>query len=315
MGSPTTFQPLSSTDEAELYLSFYSIDLKDEEDINYHNACRNIAERILTNPTLFAHLASPLAQHPTSQVFFYERFPYIDGLGGDYARGLRLYLQHKKDPQAQLFVHSLLLLGGLLTQNHSVANEHYEVLQHAELHNAYHPFVIARVMGSRILYKHCVSKQPIETELRDIYEWNSYFSSPSKIQFWVFPYYQFLICDYLNLAGLQEHSAAILNDIPKRKYQPWQAEVNYMEAFVIIQALANCRKAPEAFLDWEQHYKGWPMLRVLFHHFYRLQVLATCLSLNKRATRQSRLLQKEFEDLVQATGFTFFKTKLLEKTK
>ena len=314
-GNPGSFQPLSSTDEAELYLSFYSIDLKDEEDINYHNACRNIAERILTNPTLFAHLASPLAQHPTSQVFFYERFPYIDGLGGDYVRGLRLYLQYKKDSQAQLFAHSLLLLGSVLTQNHNLAHQHYQVLQQATLQNSYHPFVVARVLGSRILYKHCVSNESIESEQRELFKWNSYFSSPTKIQFWVFPYYQFMVSDYLNLAGLYELSVPILNTIPKRKYLPWQSEASYLEAFVIIQAIANSHQEPAAFLNWKQQYKGWATLRVLFHHFYRLQVLTAFLALNKRTTRQSRLLQKEFEDLVHTTGFTFFQAKLQVKTK
>jgi len=127
----------------------------------------------------------------------------------------------------------------VLTQDHNQATAHYQVLKQAELHAPYHPFVIARVMGCRLLYKPCVSSEPIERELHDIYRWSSYFSSPTKIQFWVFPFYQFMVSDHLNLAGLVEHSAAILNNIPIRKYQPWQSEANYLEAFAIVQTIAN----------------------------------------------------------------------------
>jgi hypothetical protein len=312
---PAAFQPLSSTDEAALYLSFYGIDLKDEADSNYHNACRNIAERVLTNPTLFSHLAAPLAQHPTSQVFFYERFPYIDGLGSEYTRGLQLYLQYKKDPQAQLFARSLLLLAGILTENQSLAQEQYEVLRNEKLEKAHHPFVIARVVGSRLLYKHCISQESVETDIKDIYKWNMYFSSPTKIQFWLFPYYQFMISDYLNLAGLHKHTILILKDIAKRKYIAWQAEDNYQEAFIIIQHIAHSYQDPKAFLQWKHHYTGWPNLRILFRHFYRLQVLVAYLSLNKKTTRQSRQLTKEFDDLIHTTGFTYFRTLLSLKVK
>lgn len=74
------FEALTLDQEAKLYLSFYQIDIKEERDMNYHNATKNIALRILSNPQLLSKLSSTLASNPVSQIYFFERFPYTDGL-------------------------------------------------------------------------------------------------------------------------------------------------------------------------------------------------------------------------------------------
>ena len=93
---------LTLDQEAKLYLSFYQIDRKEERDMNYHNATKNIALRIVSNPELLSKLASSLASNPVSQIYFFERFPYTDGLGSPvYKRSIGLYLQ-KKTTEAQV---------------------------------------------------------------------------------------------------------------------------------------------------------------------------------------------------------------------
>ncbi len=78
------FHPMSIDEEEKFYLEFYKIKVTPEADLNYHNACRNIAHRILFNPALLQKLSPKLARNPTAHIYFFERFPYIDGLGGKY---------------------------------------------------------------------------------------------------------------------------------------------------------------------------------------------------------------------------------------
>src|SRR6266542_2098408 len=78
--SSSNYQPLTLDQEDNLYLDFYKIEMEEEGDMNYHNASRNISFRILSNPQLLSKLSPALAKNPASQVYFFEHFPFIDGL-------------------------------------------------------------------------------------------------------------------------------------------------------------------------------------------------------------------------------------------
>ncbi len=64
-----------------------------------------------------APLALRLAAHPAGQQYFVESFVDLAYLNGAYGEVVTEYLQHKPDPEAQLFGHCTLFLGEFLAQD------------------------------------------------------------------------------------------------------------------------------------------------------------------------------------------------------
>ena len=58
---------------------FFSINPKNSEtDENYHNASKNIAKLLYTNNELLNSTSTFLSKNKAAQIFFFERFPFID---------------------------------------------------------------------------------------------------------------------------------------------------------------------------------------------------------------------------------------------
>ncbi|WP_132051965.1 hypothetical protein [Pseudocnuella soli] len=294
------------SDESMFFLDFFRIEVKSEGDINYHNACRSVAKRILGNATLFNRLAEPLAQNKTAQVFFYERFPYIDGLGLDYyLRGLRLYLHHKKTTEAQIFGHALLFLSHFLQNKKGEATAVYEQLLRIKPNASVHDFVQARNLGSRILYKKCMAKEPVETELEQVHQLAAKHPKPLQVAFWAFPYFQFMIADYLNLAGLYEESEKVVTPFRRLNGNTIFIEQGYGEAWEAIWQIALHKSQPTVFAHWFEHF-DWDSLHYLFYRFYRLQAIRAYCSLPQ--AKHSKALREEQAALIKSTGFHFLKS-------
>ena len=77
---------------------FYSINPKNPSlDENYHNASKNIAKLLLRDNDLLNSTSTFLAKNKSAQIFFYERFPFIDGLSSGYSIHLSKYLKKKNN--------------------------------------------------------------------------------------------------------------------------------------------------------------------------------------------------------------------------
>ena len=81
---------ISKNDNITIIKSFYNIDLHAAYDFNYQNACGNIAELILKDRSLLNQVSSFLSKNKIAQIFFFERFPYIDGLCNGYETSLKI---------------------------------------------------------------------------------------------------------------------------------------------------------------------------------------------------------------------------------
>ncbi len=303
------FTPANSKEEVQLYLDFFKLKLQKEEDINLHNACRIIATRILKNAALFEELAKPLAQSPMAQVFFYERFPFIDGLCSGYARGIKLYLQHKKEDEAQIFGVALLILSAFLSKNQAQLQACFKQLQSFRQQNDWHPFVTARYIGSHLLHYH-VQNDIVEKErwLAIAKTNGQQLSRPSKIRFWHFPYYQFLLCDYLNLIKEYPLSAHLMSAVSEQNRKDMLVEEGYYEALMIIDGISlnGLKKTRSAEKKWQAVDFG--KLGITFRKYYALQyalALLPSIAFSKRKKRQQ--LQNEIQRLIEETGFTYFR--------
>ena len=304
------YEPLSIQTEAAFYLNFYKIEMREEGDMNYHNACRNIALRILFNNALLDKLASSLSKNPISQIYFYERFPFIDGLGSDYKKYLKFYLQHKSTEESKIFGNALLFLSAFLCENSKELNTYYSNLQEIQINETMHPFTIARYVGSNILY--CYKKNIDNTEwIEQSLKWNRFFLLKKNISFWHFPYYQYMICDYLNLAGEFEDSLTIINSIRQFKNEKYEIEEGYEQGLEIISNISKHKKIGVDFRRQIESTNALNLCNPLFKKFHELQVLCIEHKLLQKGKKKEKK-RESITNLINETGFVFFNNYLEE---
>ena len=300
----TNFQSLTLDQEANLYLSFYEIEMKDEGDMNYHNASKNIALRILSNPPLLSKLSSSLASNPVSQIYFFERFPYTDGLASPvYKRSIRQYLQ-KQTTEARIYGNSLLFLSAFLCNKSKDLDRSFEQLENLQVNETLHPFAVARYLGSKILYYQQKNKS-VDDLLNQVKQWNEYFLPKEKIAFWQYPYFQHLIACYLNLACLFEESFHIIRTI-RMDNNSFEIESGYKEVLQIISNISRHSVTSFDYKNWflNESEKYLEAVSPLFKKFYELQALCVYRSLVKGKKREK--VSEKVNRLVNQTGFVFF---------
>lgn len=303
------FRALTLDQEASLYLSFYEIEIHEERDMNYHNASKNIALRILFNSQLLSKLSSSLASNPVSQVYFFERFPYTDGLDSPvYKRSIQQYLQ-KQTTEAQIFGNSLLFLSSFLCNKPKELNRSYEQLMQFKLNDNIHPFAIARFLGSKLLY-HQLKNKSLGEIMNEIDEWNNFFLPKEKITIWQYPYFQHLMACYLNLAGLFNESYKVIRSI-RMEDEEYEIESGYKEALHVISSIARHSVSSFDYKNWftDESENYFETISPLFKNFYLLQALCVYRSLVKGKKREKA--NERISKLVNQTGFIYF-TNFLE---
>lgn len=304
------YEPLSIQTESAYYLNFYKIEMREEGDMNYHNACRNMALRILFNNALLDKLATPLAKNPISQIYFYERFPYIDGLGSDYKKYLKFYLQHKSTDESRIFGNALLFLSAFLCENSKELNTYHSSLKQIQINDTMHPFTIARYLGSNILYgykRHLDIKEWIE----EAFKWNKFFLLKKNISFWHFPYYQYMICDYLNLAEEFENSLTIIDSTRLYKKEEYEIEEGYEQGWEIISNISKHKKIGVDFRRQIDSTNALNFCNPLFKKLYELQVLSIQKKFLEKGKRKEKI-RIAITQLIKETGFVFFNNYLEE---
>lgn len=304
------YKSLSLDDEANIYRQFYSIEIREENDMNYHNICRNAAFRILLNEDLFLKMALTLAKNKVSQIYFYERFPFIDGLCKFYKKGIVLYLQNTTNDNASLFGNSLLFLSAFLSKNIKDLHKYIFKIEEITITEQMHPFLIARSIGSKILYT-TIQNGDFKSLLEEVHKWNIFFLRKERIDFWHYPYFQKMICDYLNLAGLFDESSSILKKIPANKKE-YEIEDGYGESLKVVEKIAFHKKSEETFKQWfeETHlHKNKDFIKSkinpLFKKYFELQACSIYFSIVKTPAKKIKI-KTRIETLIDETGFTFF---------
>jgi len=304
------YEPLSIQTEAAFYLNFYKIEMREEGDMNYHNACRNIALRILFNNSLLDKLAAPLAKNSISQIYFYERFPFIDGLGSNYKKYVKFYLEYKSTEESRIFGNALLFLSAFLCENAKDLNAYNSNLQKIRLNETMHPFTIARYIGSNILYAF-KKNEDVTGWIKEAFKWNSFFLLKKNRSFWHFPYYQYMICDYLNLAEEFENSGTIINTIRKFKNEKYEIEEGYEQGFQIVSNIAKHKRLGVDFRKRIDTTNAINLCNPLFRKYHELQILCVkrkLLPIGKKKEKINNTILK----LVEDTGFVFFSNYLEE---
>jgi hypothetical protein len=290
--------------------SFYAIDLSSGYDFNYQKACGNIARKIINQPNYLEALSGFLTSNAIAQIFFFERFPYIDGIAGDYKKHFKRYVQSKKDQEAQLFGNCILFLGAYLSQNKIELTDYLTRINSIAVHQEMHPFPQARKIMSNILYHHVYGNK---TELG---KWKNTAFEEEKKQLRGntpsahFPFFQFTMADAFNLIG--DYGSALkmihLADLDYKRYDNGVVELGYFECFDLVRAITYYHIGRKE--DATRILNRIESAKFIFicHDYFLIQ--QKILELNRyksTATKKYQKIETEISGLINKTGFTTFK--------
>ena len=288
---------------------FYNIELTPEFDFNFQKACGNIAKLIVSTPNLLNELSGFLCSNPISQVFFFERHPFIDGLCGEYADYVRLYVKEKNTTEAKLFGNCLIHLGLILSKRDHEAEAKLVKINSIQIDTGIHPFVEARKIMANLLsskYRNDVSAIEYWTEIAFRLEQKQP-RYPAKEAY--FPFFQFILADAFNLIGQYENSLQMLH-IAKTDYKRDSMapiEDGYYDSMKLIKANAlyytgERKKSKELLSEINNEELVFSSKKYFLLQRYHLELKLT----NEQSKSKRSMLITSINNLVDKTGFGYF---------
>ena len=302
-------ETVSEKDDLFLIKQFYDIELSDNNniDINYQRACGNIAKIILKNPKLLEELAGYLSKNPVSQIYFFERYPFISGLCNGYLIHLKKYLQEKKTPEAKLFANCLFFLGAYLSGNLKDQKKYLDIINSIQNVDKLHPFPIARKIMSNVLYAYQIKDtESIKYWTKIAFEQESKFQTEWKSRN-IFPFYHYLMVDCFNLIGDYDTSLKFIKiaELDYKSYNDGTIEIGYYESFDLMKAICIYHLGEKSDAKRILNRTDSSALQFTFHEYHLIHRLRLEIKMCSNASSvKKQKLQKALADLIIKTGFT-----------
>ena len=279
---------------------------------DYFIACKNIAERIVTDDSLFKKLPSKLAALPSGQILFFECFPYIDGLGNGYQKHLKIYLQNKSnDWQAQIFGNCLLFLGSVLTKNENQIKKYYSIVNSLSFPSPgqLHDIPTARYIGTQILYHQFMGNHSETSRwiAKGLNEYSRYYEKKELS----FCNYFFVLSEYFFLGGFYSECLELLEYVQnpkwKKYFNNYPVDLGYYEVAKVMLAISNIKIGNST--KGKQILKETNTGSFVFtkSKLYTLHYLSEQLNLSGvNANTKRKKIINQIDELVRDTGFIYF---------
>ena len=219
----------SSTAFDNYLLNIYRIDLRTPEDLNYHLACKNIAELLFQDLNLLDKHLVFLSSSKVAQVFLFEKFPFIDHLNNPiYRRAIKDYAVAKNTGDGYIYSESVLLLGNFL-KNGKVGKLSPKFTD--KYIDSLHPFLQARVLGTFLMSGKRDANALLEQAMKFAKQQMELLQPDNR-----FPFFNYLMADYLILCKRYAEAITLINianykrntDLGKMK------EKGYYETFDLL---------------------------------------------------------------------------------
>lgn len=288
---------------------FYNIELTPEFDFNFQKACGNIAKLITSDSNLLDELSGHLCKNPVSQIFFFERHPFIDGLCNGYSQYVEAYIEEKNTNEARMFGYCLIHLGLILSQRNKEADKLLKKINNIEANASIHPFVQARKIMANLL------NADIKSDKFTLQYWMELAFQEKKkqarnpVKEAYFPFYQFILADAFNLTGQFDNALDMIHiaESDYKKIDKAPIEEGYYHALNLIKAIAlfNIDKLQES----KQLLREVNNEELVFSSkkYFLLQRLHLELSMAKdQSTTKRNKLIDSINLLVKETGFSCF---------
>lgn len=293
----------------ETIKQFYNIQVTNINDINYQRACGNVAKMIVTNKSLFDKLSNYLSSNKASQIYFFERYPYVARLNDEYLLHLKRYMQSKKTNEAQLFGNCLFFLSFYLRQQNDKLSNYLKKINSIEITDDIHYFPRARKMMSNILYAHLNSDHQLLNKLIKMS-----FEEEKKLNKNInsnifFPFYHYIMVDCFILISDYENAMKVFKiaELDYKSYNDGSIEQGYFEHFDLMKAITYYHLGDE--ISAKRILNRIDSSAVLFtfqdYHNLNRKILEYNMS-GKDTIKKRNILKKEIESLIKQTGYTLF---------
>jgi hypothetical protein len=209
--------------EANIYKAFFDVEVpkiqKGELNIVYFNVINGILKRVFDDKQLYDTLIPLISKNPTAHNYLFEQFPYISGFGNGFDSGYKLYLLYKTDAEAQVFGNAMLFLAAILQNKYSDAKDYYNAISKYSMEELQHPFILARYLGTKIVYYHITGNEEAKQEILDLVKANlNTNQSVNRYGFHSFNIeFELLIAEYLCLADCYDLVVEILLPVYQNK--------------------------------------------------------------------------------------------------
>lgn len=291
---------------------FFSINPKNSEtDENYHNASKNIAKLLYTNNELLNSTSTFLSKNKAAQIFFFERFPFIDTISSGFSIHLTKYIKEKNNFEAQLFGYSLLFFG-LALSNKEERSFYINKINAIPDNLISHPFLLARKYASNILDNY------LDENSEELEKWISLSiieatNNKWKKEFINFPYFQFILSDIFNLIERPVESEIMLQicELDYKRLPGFSLDEGYIEALDLIKAinlfqLGNYTDAKRIL----KRNKSKDIVFIMHDYFLIQRLLVEINFIQSKESIKYKKMHAEIMHLINKTKFYFFKNKL-----
>ena len=295
---------------ADFMKQFYDVDAVNEEDINYQTANYKIFVKVISSEAMLAYLGPYFAKHPIAQVYFFEKAPYFDGICGSYQLYFKMYLKHKKTAEAQLFGNCVLHFASLMQEKKQDGEVLLKTINQIDENLSSHSFPVARKVMANLTQGYLnKDQQQIDTWTKIAFQWHKKVKPSNKRESY-FPFYPFVVADAFNLIGQYEMTLQMIEiaELDYMRFKDVAFNNGFYESLDIIKAIAlfavgkkDNAKRMLARIDEAN-------LSFLTRKYFIIQKKIIELALCTQTTSKKYInLKKEINDLIQATGFVFFK--------
>lgn len=291
---------------------FYGITpFKTMDDDNYHNSSKNISKILYDKPELLSHISTFLSQNKAAQVYFFERFPFIDKLSNGYEVHIKKYLNEKVDAEAQLFGNCLLYMGYALA-NKDKRSEVLHKINEISINDDIHPFPIGRKFACNI-FEHFLNgnQEKLDYWIKESLIVANTISSRRK-EYNNFPFFQFILADVLNLVERPHEASEIITicELDYKRVTDFNLDNGYLEALDLIKAINLVQQGKINNAKRILARSNSKDILFIMNDYFLIQRLLVELSLIKsqKSTKYQKM-QQEIIRLIDQTGFYFFKTK------
>jgi hypothetical protein len=281
-----------------LILLFRDLEIKGVDDITYINLIHEIINNLEKWPQVIDDFQSQIAKTANGQFFYYEQFVNTDNLNSYYGDGLRYYLHERKDPQAQIFGHSLLCFRSWLSMHKEKVYNHCQELCQYKINETIHPSISGRYFASQLFQAdvYDYDLEPILLAAREFYLDTKYSKAVSQ----GFPYYEFILSESLILTQQYEEALFYIVEATKKRnnYTPPYVDLKLFESIYLFHAIAlkNIGKAEKAKEMLE-------MINVKNFYFLAKKFNLILYLLQKQSFHKRDLLRGQLEYLIRQTGF------------
>ena len=293
----------------ETIKQFYDIELADTNDLNYQRACGNIAKLIVSNEKLFEKLSSYLANNKVSQIYFFERYPFVAKLNDKYLVHLKRYMQSKKTNEAQLFGNCLFFLSYYLRQKNNELPKYLNKINSIKITDDIHYFPRARKMMSNILYAYLKNDKALLKEFINKSFTEERELSKHKNNSVYFPFYHYIMIDCFILIRDFESAMRVFKiaELDFKGYNDGTIEHGYYEHFDLMKAITYYHLGDEKSAKRILNRIDSSVVKFTFQDYHNLnrKILEYNMS-GKDAIRKRNVLKKEIESLIKQTGYTIF---------